>query len=402
MIQSKTGSADRVSGILLLLLGVLLLQTGCQLLPRQPAPEPEPPVVLGPPEPAGAGGQSARLVDAMDRLQNGQFEEAGRILDRLRETSPGSPTLALLARQLDTPPERMLPGPYRYRTVAPGDTLSEIADQELGNPLLFVALARLNDIAVPRTVSVGVELRVPVDSPVATARPPMEREGEEPEAQGDPDLATAATEPGDQAAEADVREPEARRSELETVAEYLLASGQPTDARELLLAAALDRRLTPRAERLLVELALDASRSEVEDGRYDAAIATLAQVASALAPGPSRARLEVRRNRIEVQGLLERAGAFRERGSLFEAYRLAEDALAVDSAYPPAVAMEQELRTVLVEEYHDRALRAWRDRDIDLAIRTWRELLDAVPEFEPARVYLDRAERLRARLSEPQ
>ena len=405
MSQSNRSSAAGKAGVQILLLALLMLQAGCQLLPRQPSPEPDPPVVLGPPEPSSAD-QTARLVDAMDRLQNGQFDEAERILDRLRETSPRSPTLALLARQLETSPERMLPGPYRPRTVQPGDTLSEIAEQELGNPLLFVALARLNGIAVPRTVSVGFELRVPVESPVPIDRPPMEPEGEEPF--GSEEVATAmdggsdAPDAGEAGNAIDSPEPEARRSELETVAEYLLASGQPTDARELLLAAARDQSLTPRAERLLVELALDASRAEVEDGRFDAAIATLSQVAAGLAPGPSRARLEVRRDRIEVQGLLERAEAFRERGSLFEAYRLAEDALIIDPDYAPAVLMEQDLRSRLVEDYHERALRAWRARDIDLAIRTWRELLDVVPDFEPAGVYLERAERLRARLAEPQ
>lgn len=378
--------------------------SGCELLPSRQIPEPEPPVVLGESDSADASQlQTVRLVDVMDRLQNGQFGAAAQFLDRLREASPGSPILALLARQLDSPPEQLLPGPYRVRVVEPGDTLSEIAKQELGNPLLFVALARLNGIDVPRTVSVGHRLRVPEEIPAAAARPMSETEIEEPTAIADAGPDRDDSEAVESAPEtADNVEPEPRRSELETVAEYLLASGQPTDARELLLAAARDRSLTPPAERLLVELSLDASRAEVDDGQYDTAIATLAEVSAALTPGPSKARLDVRRRRIEVQGLIERAEVFDERGLLLEAYRLAEDALAVDDDYSPAVAMEANLRARLVDDYHDRALRAWRARDIDLAIRTWRELLDAVPDFEPAALYLDRAERLRARLAEPQ
>lgn len=398
-----------------LLLAVLAL-AGCQLLPQKPLPEPEPPIVQGPPEPVAPRTGPTRLVDAMDHLQYGRFEEAAAMIETLREASPGSPTLALLARQLDAPPAELLPGPYRILAVQPGDTLSQIAGRELGNPLLFVALARLNGIEVPRTLAVGAELRVP-EQPQETAAGPaggvsVVGDGDEGEgpvealadadpgaAAGDAEAPTAVSEP---AGEARSGEPvESRRSELETVAEYLLASGQPTDARELLLAAAQERNLSPRAERLLVELALDTAQAESDAGQFDDAVATLAEVSDALDPGTSRARIDVRRTRVEVQSLLRRAEGFRERDLLYEAYALAEEAGSLDPDYAPAVALQGELREELVERHHDRALRAWRARDIDVAIRTWRELLDVVPDFEPARVYLDRAERLRTRLGEP-
>ncbi len=398
-----------------LLLTVLAL-AGCELLPQKPLPEPEPPIVQGPPDPGEQRTGPTRLVDAMDHLQYGRFEEAAAMIDTLREASPGSPTLALLARQLDAPPAELLPGPYRTLAVRPGDTLSQIAGRELGNPLLFVALARLNGIEVPRTLAVGAELRVPENPEEAPAGTVVVARGDGDGVPGDGSDGTATAEvPGNASGGAEaptvVSEPagegrngepvEPRRSELETVAEYLLASGQPTDARQLLLAAAQERNLSSRAERLLVELALDTAQAESDAGQFDDAVATLAEVSDALDPGASRARIDVRRTRVEVQSLLRRAEGFRERDLLYEAYALAEQASSLDADYGPAVALQGELRDELVERHHDRALRAWRARDIDVAIRTWRELLDVVPDFEPARVYLDRAERLRTRLGEP-
>src|SRR6056297_232688 len=368
---------------------VLALLAGCQLVPQRPIPEPDPPAV----QPARESSGPVRLVDAMDALQRGEFEEAAGMLAALRQASPGSPTLTLLARQLEESPEALLPGPYRTLRVAPGDTLSEIAAREVGNPLLFVALARLNGVDQPRRLAVGAELRVPQDS----ASPAEDQTGDD--ALAEP--AVAAVEAGEVIGQDDAS-PEARRSELETVAEYLLASGQPTDARELLLAAARDRELSPAAEDLLVELSLDSARTEVEADQFDAAVATLAEATAVLAPGPGRARLEVRRTRVEVFEQLARAEAFERRGLVLEAYAEARSALDRDPDYAAAQAREAELREALVADYHDRALRAWRSRDIDLAIRTWDELLEAVPEFEPARVYLDRARQLRRRLDAPE
>lgn len=368
----------------LALLGLLAL-SACQVLPEREIPEPEPPVLQPPPVPAAP----VRLVDAMDALQNGQFERALGQLDELLRANPGSPTLGLLRRQLIEAPSEVLPGPYRSLRVEPGDTLSELAERELGNPLLFVALARLNGLQRPRSLAVGAELRVPVRAEPQAPAPTLEVAEEDA-------AVPAAAAPNGATTGTTLVAP--RRSELVTVAEYLLASGQPTDARELLTAAARDGGLAPDAEKLLVELSLDSARVEASAGQFSEAVAALAETVSVLPPGPERARLEVRRSRIEVLQRLDQADDFESRGVLGEAHRVVQEALAIDPDYTPAVQREQRIRETLVADYHERALRAWRARDIDLAIRTWRSLLDHAPEFEPARVYLDRAEELRQRL----
>jgi tetratricopeptide (TPR) repeat protein len=102
--------------------------------------------------------------------------------------------------------------------------------------------------------------------------------------------------------------------------------------------------------------------------------------------------------RIEVLQQLDRAEDFEQRGRLAEGHNAALSALAIDPDFVLSIETEQRLREALVADYHERALRAWRGRDIDLAIRTWRELLDHAPDFEPAQVYLGRATELRQRL----
>ncbi|NKI36258.1 LysM peptidoglycan-binding domain-containing protein [Wenzhouxiangella sp. XN79A] len=389
----------------------LALLAGCQVLPEREITEPAPPALQ--PQ-AAEPDRPTRLVDAMDALQNGQFDAAADMLESLRQQSPGSPILALLLRQLNESPEALLPPPYRTLRVEPGDTLSELAERELGNPLLFVALARLNELRQPKRLQVGAELRVPDRKPAIAGGGSDDSAGRSTaddradavndvtgDSKDDSRAQAQDAAPADESMDAAAGNG-SRRSELETVAEYLLASGQPTDARELLIAAGREQSLSDGAEELLVELSLDSARAEVENDQFATATATLAEAMTVLGPGPLRARLEVQRTRLAVDERLARAEAFEQRGLLLEAYREAEQALALDDDHGLAIQREAALREALVADYHDRALRAWRARDIDLAIRTWDVLLEAVPTFEPARVYLERARRLRRRLDDPE
>lgn len=364
-------------------------------------------------------GDTVRLLDAIDRMQAGDGEQALAVLRRLQSADPASNTLRLLRRQVETDPEEILPGPYRNVTVQRGESLSQIAARDLGNPLLFYALARLNGIDEPRRIQTGTVLRVPESMSVdggAERRPELtDAAPEQPEATED-DATMHDSEPAGpddtdttiiadtrmaDAAAADDRAGAAERSELETVARYLLSNGQPTDARQMLLEAARSGRISPRAEQLLVELTLDHSEAERLAGRYDSAVAALTGAAGVLSQGALRQRLAHKRQRVEIESLLERASAFQRESRYDQAHALAREAVVMDPQHERAVAVEAMLREALVNDFHERALRAWRARDIDLAIRTWQRLLEVEPDFEPAQVYLERAKRLRQRLSEP-
>ncbi|MDT8448554.1 MAG: LysM peptidoglycan-binding domain-containing protein [Wenzhouxiangellaceae bacterium] len=287
---------------------------GCGWLPTQEsdrAATPEHGVGSAPERPAAAGLSGRRdLGAAMDLLQRGRFENARTLLAELNEAQPESGPAALLLEQLITPAEALMPGPYRQLRIEPGDSLSRIAEREFGNPLLFVALARLNGIEVPGNVAAGTMLRVPAAGAGITGR-----------------------------------------------------GGGAADAANT---AAVPETISPATR--------PAAQEATPDARPQAA-------------GADRLTAE--------------AKALMMRGDLIEAYHKASEAVASDPGHDPAVTLAARLRARITVDLHDRAVRAWRDREVDRAIRTWEALLEVAPDFEPAQVYLERARELRARLGEP-
>lgn len=286
---------------------------GCGWLPTQESERaPAPEAGVGQVSERGAPDRPARrrdLAAAMDLLQQGRFDDARTLLAELHEARPESEPVALMLEQLTTPPEALMPGPYREVRIEPGDSLSRIAERELGNPLLFPALARLNGIEVPGNVAAGTVLRLPV--------------------------AEAGMVPG---------------------------AGNSAKGRDTLAVPDANAPIIPPAA------------EEMPDAQPQAA-------------GADR--------------LTDEARALMTRGELIEAYHKANEAAKSDPEYEPAVSLAATLRAQITEDLHDRAIRAWRDREVDQAIRTWEALLEVAPDFEPAQVYLERARELRARLGEP-
>lgn len=359
-----------------LILGLALVGSlgACGLLPRISESEPElAPAPVTPPEPEVEAESAGSLVDALQWIEAGEFERAAKRLEQLQQEQPGAPTVNLLLRQLREPPELLLPGPYGEVLLAAGESLSAVAERELGNPLYFVALARLNAIAQPRRVAAGTVLRVPREMPGRTALA------------SDSELESV---PSAQQIEKD----------LLTIAEYLVASEQLDQAVSILYATLQDRGGSIDLQTRFVELGLD----RVEDLRarqHHAVAMTWIRDARAVVTDPMLAeRLRVAGREFELDRLLEQADVAGARGDLDAAFAAARQArqLAPDDAR--AEQLEQALATEWTLQLHAEALRSWRQRDVDQAIRLWQQLLENVPDFEPARVYLDRALELRRRL----
>lgn len=357
------------------------LSFACQWLPveedQQPAAAPEPapaPSEVRQPEPQ----LEPSLAEAMDLLQRGREEGALRMLDALGESGP---VVASLRRQILEPVEELIPGPYRRVEVQPGETLSQIAERELGDPLMFYALARLNEIAEPRLVAVGQALRVPV----ASHRSAPEQSGSEPPS-GGPVAPVAAT---------------ARDRDVATVIDYLLRTGESADAWRMLVLETESGSAGPEMRDSLVALTLARADEQQREGRFERALDELSRAIRALGPAHAGAgALATRKLEVQAADWVRRAREARSRGELIEAHESAARAaaLGVDAE---ADALFSEIRDELVERLHNEALVAWRDRDVDRAIRTWESLLAEVPDFEPASVYLERARRLRERLDRP-
>jgi hypothetical protein len=357
----------------LALAAMLAATGGCQLFreaPSPPEPVPETPAAPMAPQPEPATEGDASTV--IDLLQDGRTTEARALLERLSNENPDAWLVAKLSRLIDAPVASLVPPPYREIRIEPGQTLSAIANRSLGDPLMFIALARLNEIEVPSRLTVGAVLKVPERSAPA---------GE------------TVAEPAP---------PASMAGEAEAVAEFLALSGQPEQARGMLRGLVARGDASDAGRALFVDLTLGQAREAMRLQGFERAVEMIDDARAVLGEEtPERTRLEALRAEARIAKLKQRADAARTRGDLVEAYAFAQQAVDVAPDLDAARRLADELRTALIETLHNEALVAWRDRDVDRAIRTWETLLEAVPGFEPARVYVERARRLRSRLDRP-
>ncbi|HEV7660131.1 MAG TPA: LysM domain-containing protein [Allosphingosinicella sp.] len=123
----------------------------------------------GGPAPAQGDQWAAQVRDVIADLNRGDAAAARRKLTAiLRRRSDHGVARQLLA-QIDTDP-RVLLGAQSYSyTLREGETLSTVAGRALGNPMLFYALARYNNIAVPSSVAPGQTIQVPGRRPAPPA-----------------------------------------------------------------------------------------------------------------------------------------------------------------------------------------------------------------------------------------
>lgn len=133
-----------------------------------PAPEVAPPPL--PPLPAQQ--VSRTVAAAIEMLEAGHEDQASIELQRVLQTEPGHKLAQSLLRQIKDDPVVMLGREsFAYR-VQPGESLSRIAQRFLNDVHLFYALARYNDIKVPRQLAGGQLIRVPGKSPPPSALTP--------------------------------------------------------------------------------------------------------------------------------------------------------------------------------------------------------------------------------------
>lgn len=123
--------------------------------------------------PQDEGNWGERIRDAIAHLNRGDPEAARRELNAVLRGRPDHNIAGQLLRQIDTDP-RILLGTQNYSyTLREGETLSTVAQRALGNPMMFYALARYNNIAVPSSIVPGQAILVPGRRPAAPphARP---------------------------------------------------------------------------------------------------------------------------------------------------------------------------------------------------------------------------------------
>ena len=354
----------------------MIALSACQTGPQPTrSAEPMPGESTGVDQSGGTTQSEISLASALELLQSGEESAALAVLEQLDAERPGS-VAARIRRQIESPVEELIPGPYETITIEAGETLSEIALRVLDDPLMFYALARLNRIEEPRLVSAGESIRVPRRPDRATTDPEPVAQPRTPES------------------------PESRVEDIDTVARYLARSGRPDEGWRMLLLEIESGTSGAALAGSLTELTLSRAGELQAQEQFDEAAQRLDRVIQALDAGdPNQALLEQKLAEVRGQHLLSQARRAQADNELTKAYRLVLEANRTGAA-PDADGLVDYLRNRLIDSLHNDALIAWRDRDVDRAIRHWETLLESVPDFEPAKVYLDRARRLRARLDQ--
>jgi hypothetical protein len=147
---------SRLGIFVVLVLGLAL--AGCSAgTPKRVAT----PATVAPQKPVGGWSPRERVGKAIELLNAGQREPARRELREVLQHYPADPVARSLYNQLDVDPKAVLGAanfPYR---VKPGETMSEIAQRFLGDPLQFYLLARYNGIEAPGGLVGGTTISIP-------------------------------------------------------------------------------------------------------------------------------------------------------------------------------------------------------------------------------------------------
>jgi tetratricopeptide (TPR) repeat protein len=138
--------------------------------PATPPRPPEPEL-----SPAQAKAQSQKLaLEAVDQLQNGDEIAARQTLAKALSLDPANDIAKKMNEQIAADAQKEL-GPTFFRyTVARDDSLSKLAQQDLGDRYRFYILAKYNDIANPSRLAAGQIIKIPGRAPPPSAAPAPE------------------------------------------------------------------------------------------------------------------------------------------------------------------------------------------------------------------------------------
>ncbi len=135
-----------------------------------PAPLPPAPTPSGPVSPEAKVQSQKVAMSAVELLQAGNEDQARSELRQALLLDPQNRLALNLTRQLSSDAMSLLGRDSFPYTVRSGESLSMLAQRFLGDPYSFYALARYNDIKVPRQLAAGQVLRIPGKAPPVGAR----------------------------------------------------------------------------------------------------------------------------------------------------------------------------------------------------------------------------------------
>lgn len=113
-----------------------------------------------------------RVRLALDLLDRGEEENAKRELEAAIAAAPGDVTAQRLLEQINSDPRALLGERSRDYVVREGETMSVLAERFVGDPLMFYALSRYNNLDAPNALAPGQTLQVPDRRRATTASAP--------------------------------------------------------------------------------------------------------------------------------------------------------------------------------------------------------------------------------------
>jgi len=141
---------------------------------------------------------AARLaLQAVDQLQGGDDIGARATLDQALKLDPNNDLAKNLMNQINADAQRELGSTFFRYTVQPGESLSRLAQQYMGDRFRFWILAKYNDIANPSRLAAGQVVKIPGRQPavpppvVATPEAPPAKAAEPEAPKTDTQLADA-------------------------------------------------------------------------------------------------------------------------------------------------------------------------------------------------------------------
>lgn len=362
-----------------LLAAVCLILAGCQSGPfSRPSDDipPDPPVDESPEGPEED--PTVSVSAAIELLQEGEEARAEALLEQITDEQPGDVTAQLLLAQIRQPPEELLGTEFEEVEVSAGDSLSVIAERSIGNGLLFYSLAKLNDIEIPRLLQPGQQLEVPkktIGDGVESAEAPSEADAPTPGTGSDD-----STDPNQTARRLVERDHHAR-------------------AYSLLLSAARAGELDDSGRATLARAAVHLAQDGCREDDPESADKYLRQASPWLGGLSDQGDFVRQRTHVDARLKLNEAEQLLARGderAAFETLMAAREQSA-DLARAHGSRLTR-LESILAEHYHDLALTAWRDQQVELSVKLWNRVVLLNPDFEPAVRYLERARRAQQKL----
>lgn len=147
-----------------------------------PAQTPAAPAVAPTPATDGPAADESKLhktfsnfrgywLDAVNHLEQGEKEDARWSLNEALKLEPDNKQAQKLLHQLDADARTELGEENFDHIIQPGDSLSKLAKQYLGDPLSFYFLAKYNGIENPSQLHAGLAIKIPGKKPVSEAAP---------------------------------------------------------------------------------------------------------------------------------------------------------------------------------------------------------------------------------------